>query len=66
MPPITDPRPFAAVLADWLARHNLTFYAAAPILGAVETTVSRWHKGHNCRHEKAYRALMTLVDEGRV
>lgn len=28
MTPMSDPRPFAEVLRDWMARHDLTMYAA--------------------------------------
>lgn len=65
MTPIDDPRPFAEILEDWIARHGGTAYAAAPTLRVAESTVGRWRVGAPCAHERAYRALMTLVDEGR-
>ncbi|MFB2530734.1 hypothetical protein ACEYYA_01035 [Paracoccus sp. p3-h83] len=63
--PIDDPRPFDQVLRDWIARHGGSAYAAAPILGSTQQTIGRWLKGAPCGHERAYRALMTLIDEGR-
>lgn len=65
MTPISDPRPFAEVLREWLDRHNLTAYAAAPVLGTTERTVGRWLAGSPCAHERAYRGLLALIDEGR-
>ena len=77
-PPVSDPRPFAAVLTDWLARHGLTAYAAAgaaprgrapdhtgPTLPATAVSIRGWVQGRPCPAERAYRALMTLIDEGR-
>lgn len=63
--PIDDPRPYAEVLRDWMARHGLSTYAAAPILGPTRAAVGKWLRGGTCAHERAYRALMTLHDEGR-
>lgn len=65
MTPIDDSRPFAQVLRDWIGRHGGSAYAAAPLLDTTERTVGRWLAGSPCAAEKAYRALMTLVDEGR-
>lgn len=65
MTPTIDPRPFADVLRDWIARHGGSAYAAAPVLHTTERTVGRWLAGSPCAHEAAYRALMALVDEGR-
>jgi len=62
VPPLDDPRPFAEVLRDWLARHDLTAYAAAPRLGTTQATVGRWLHGAPCAHERAYRGLMTALD----
>lgn len=45
MRPIDDPRPFAAVLLDWISRHGGSAYAAAPLLHTSEATVGRWLKG---------------------
>ena len=66
MSPFDDPRPFSAVLRDWIARHGGSAYATAPRLHTTQATLGRWLKGAPCAHEAAYRALMTLVDEGRV
>ncbi len=65
MTPINDPRPFATVARDWCDRNGGTVYAAAKRLGVPERTLGRWVNGNPCAHERAYRALMTLVDEGR-
>ncbi|MDO5621895.1 MAG: hypothetical protein Q4G24_10540 [Paracoccus sp. (in: a-proteobacteria)] len=62
MTPITDPRPFAEVLRDWLDRNGLTAYAAAPVLGTTESSIGRWLAGRPCAHERAYRGLITLID----
>lgn len=66
--PIDDPRPFAAVLRDWLDRHGLTAYAAGGgrVLSASDQTILRWLRGATCPVERETRALMTLVDEGRI
>lgn len=65
-PPIDDQRAFPEVLRDWLARHDLSHYAAAKKLGIAQgVTVSRWAEGAPVRYERAIRALMTLIDEGR-
>jgi len=62
MTPLDDPRPFAEVLRDWIARHGLTAYAAAPRLGTTQASLGRWLRGAPCVHERAYRGLMTLID----
>jgi transposase len=64
MTPITDPRPLPAALSDWMARHGLSAYAAAPILGAHQSTVRRWIDGVQCDRERGVRATMTLYDQG--
>ncbi len=64
--PITDPRPFAPVLADWLTRHGLTRYAASrDVLSASDQTIGKWLAGAPCPYQREVRALMTLHDEGR-
>lgn len=64
--PLADSRPFAAVLSDWMARRGLTAYAAAPLLGTRSAnTVRNWMAGTPCAAERATRALMTMIDEGR-
>lgn len=65
MAPINDPRPFAEVLRDWIGRHGGSAYAGAPLLDTTERTVGRWLAGSPCATERAHRALMTMVDEGR-
>lgn len=64
MTPINDPRPFAEVLQDWIARHGGSAYAAAPLLDTTERTVGRWLAGAPCSTERAHRALMLLIDRG--
>lgn len=72
MTPLDDPRPFAEVLRDWLDRHGLTVYAATTHgkhvgpLSASQDTLARWMRGAACPYEREVRALMTLVDEGRI
>lgn len=67
MTPIDDPRPFADVLRDWMARHGLTAYAVAKRIGARQgVTVTGWLDGKPATYEPALRGYMTLVDEGRV
>ncbi|WP_290684711.1 hypothetical protein [Haematobacter sp. UBA3484] len=66
MTPIEDPRPFAEVLQDWIERHGGSAYGAAKLMYTSEATVGRWLKGGPIRREQAERALMTMVDEGRV
>lgn len=66
MTPLDDPRPFAQVLADWMARHKLTYDIAAPKLGWARRSLAATLQGHQLpRHERAMRALMTMIDEGR-
>lgn len=66
MTPLTDPRPFADVLRDWMGRHQLSAYAVAKMCGAKQgVTVTGWLAGKPATYEPALRALMTLVDEGR-
>lgn len=64
MTPLTDPRPFADVLADWIARHGGSAYAVSDgrILTARRQTVSNWLAGGPCAYEREVRALMTHVD----
>lgn len=68
IPPHEDPRPFAEVARDWTDRHGgprKSAYAACGKLGVPERTLGRWMAGSPCEAERAYRALMTLVDERR-
>jgi len=65
MTPITDTRPFAEVLADWMRRHNLSAYRVAQMVGARQgVTVTGWRDGRSATYEPARRALMTMVDQG--
>lgn len=65
--PLTDHRPFKIVLADWIARHGLSDYAAAKLIGAKDQrTIPRWREGAAVTYEPAIRAAMTLHDEGRL
>jgi len=67
MTPLTDPRPFADVLADWIARHGGSAYAVSDgrILTARRQTVSNWLAGGPCAYEREVRALMTHEDARR-
>lgn len=67
MTPLSDPRPFPAVLIDWIGRHGGSAYAVSDgrILSARRQSVSNWIAGKPCAYEREVRALMTLVDEGR-
>lgn len=64
--PINDPRPFAEVLADWMRRHGLTAYAAGKVLPVSAVAIRKWLNGAPCPAERSHRALMTLVDDGRI
>ena len=65
MTPITDPRPFADVLRDWMDRHGLSAYAVAKMIGAKQgVTVTRWLGGKAATYEPALRAFMAMRDEG--
>lgn len=68
---ISDERPFAEVLRDWMARHGLTAYAASHQHGgpieATEAAIGQWLSGKSTpRQPRAYLALMILHDEGRL
>jgi len=66
MTPIDDPRPFREVLRDWMTRHQLDWPGAMHMLGmASRQTLANALAGRPIRYERAQRALMTLVDEGR-
>lgn len=62
--PLTDPRPFSEVLADWITRHGGSAYAVSDghILSATRQTVSNWLDGRPCQYEREVRALMAAVD----
>ena len=52
---------FSDDLCVWLISHNLSNYAAAPILGVHEATVGKWLHGKCKPHpltEKAVRQIM--------
>lgn len=67
MTPLDDPRAFADVLRDWMARNGLTNYAVAKLFGvANQVSVQFWLEGKSATYEPALRAMMTLKDEGRV
>ena len=67
MAPLDDPRPFAEVLRDWMDRRGLSAYAAAKVVGAKRgRSVVDWLAGGSVTYEPAIRALMTMVDEGRL
>lgn len=62
--PLNDPRPFPAVLADWIARHGGSAYAVSDgrLLTARRQTVSNWLAGGPCAYEREIRALMAHFD----
>jgi len=66
MTPLDDPRKFAEVLRDWLARHDLRQTPeTAAIFGAGRSTLTDWLAGRETpRGERSHRALMTLIDMG--
>lgn len=72
MTPLDDHRPFAEVLRDWRARLGLTYEQTAEALGdpgrpVARRTIAEWLAGDTApRYERQARALMTLVDEGRL
>lgn len=59
-----DPRPFAEVLRDWIAMHELTPYAASREhggpLSASDQTIRLWLRGRPCPYEREARAIMTM------
>lgn len=63
--PIDDPRPLSEVLRDWMGRHALTYDSASARLDLARGSVANALTGRPVRQERALRALMTLVDEGR-
>lgn len=63
--PIDDPRPFAEVLRDWMARNKLSYDAASERLELARGSVANALQGKPVRQPRALLALMTLVDEGR-
>ncbi|SHL80970.1 hypothetical protein SAMN05444389_101459 [Paracoccus solventivorans] len=63
--PIDDARPFAEVLRDWMARNALTYDQAHKRLDLARRSIANALAGQPVRQERALRALMTLVDEGR-
>lgn len=67
MTPLDDPRPFAAVLRDFLGRHDLRQTTeTAEIFGASRASLTNWLAGRETpRGERSHRALMLLIDEGR-
>ncbi len=67
MTPLDDPRPFAEVLRDFLARHHLRQTPeTAAIFDAGRSTLTDWLAARQTpRGERSHRALMTLIDEGR-
>ena len=65
MTPIDDPRPFAEVLRDWMDRNALTYDQAHERLDLARRSIANALAGQPVRQERALRALMTLVDEGR-
>lgn len=67
MTPLDDPRPFAAVMRDFLARHKLRQTPeTAAIFGIGRAGLTKWLAGAYCPVERSHRALMLLIDEGRV
>lgn len=67
MTPLDDPRPFAEVLRDFLARHHLRQTPeTAAIFDAGRSTLTDWLAARQTpRGERSHRALMTLIDEVR-
>lgn len=67
MTSLDDPRPFAAVLRDFLGRHDLRQTPeTAALFGASRASLTNWLSGREApRGERSHRALMLLIDEGR-
>lgn len=63
--PINDHRPFYEVLREWMTRNGLTYTGASERLDLARGSVGNALEGKPVRQERALRALMTLVDEGR-
>lgn len=65
MTPIDDPRPIKDVLVDFKARHGLTYDGLAARTGRGRSTLARALDGAGIGNEREFRALLTLIDEGR-
>lgn len=63
--PIDDRRPFPLVLRDWKDRHGYTLDQASGKLTWARRSVANALNGGAVVNERALRALMTLIDEGR-
>lgn len=65
--PLEDGREFGLVLRGWMDRRGLSSRDAAIALETSRQVIGRWLSGEiRPRHEKAIRALMAAIDEGRV
>lgn len=63
--PIDDQRPFPIVLREWKDRHGYTLDQTSDRLTWARRSVASALKGGTVLNERALRALMTLIDEGR-
>ena len=64
---MNDPRPFAAVLSEWMERNGFSsHYAAAKRLGlSHHSVIGRWLDGGAVSREIAERALLDATDTPR-
>jgi hypothetical protein len=65
--PLLDPRPFQQVLHDWLKRHDRKVDPAmAAFLRVPMEVLVFWNIGDSEPDGRYERAVMTMVDEGRL
>lgn len=62
---MTDDRPFAEVLRDWMTRMGIkTNFAAAARIGTHNSIIKRWLEGKPVNREVAERALLGAIEAG--
>ncbi|MBP1806999.1 hypothetical protein [Rubellimicrobium aerolatum] len=64
--PLEDARPIATILRAFIDRHRTTDAGAAAVLGRSPRTITRYLAGEPCEDEAGLRALLALIDEGRL
>lgn len=57
--------PFRVILRAWLDYHGFSISEGARRMDVPQPTVSRWLSRQDCHMERAMRAQMYMIDEGR-
>ena len=63
---VNETIPIGEFLNAFMKKHRFTSYELAPKIGVTRATLGRWIQTGHVPQERMLRALLTLMNEGRM